>query len=146
MQPGKASPDSGLPTPEGIQGGAYRGSVGFNSRGYIQPQQLTCFQLGKYHQRCCAFVQEMNRCRKGALPKTTLKFYDSLLFHYKILFETLSDVRKSVAAKLISQRFTSPAHLGANKTHHSVWLLSFEFSSVITKLLPKVLSVLVLPQ
>lgn len=30
--------------------------------------------------------------------------------------------------------------------HISVWLLSFEFSSVITKLLPKVLSVLVLPQ
>lgn len=51
-----------------------------------------------------------------------------------------------MAAKLIFQRFSSPAHLGANKTHHSVWLLSFEFSSVITKVLPKVLSVLVLPQ
>ena len=88
----------------------------------------------------------MNSCTKDALPKTTLKLYDSLLFHYKILFETLSDVRKSVAAKLICWSFTSPAHLGANKTHHSVWRLSFEFSSVITKLLPKVLSVLVLPQ
>lgn len=39
----------------------------------------------------------------------------------------MSDVREPMAAKLISQRFTSPAHLGANKTHQCLaavlWIL-----------------------
>lgn len=48
VQPGRASPDSGSPTPEGIQGNTYWCSAGYNSRHYTQPQQLTsCFQLGR---------------------------------------------------------------------------------------------------
>lgn len=146
---GKASPDSGSPTPEDIQGNAYRGSViSIHLSLYSLSSRPSVFSWANItndvvHWYFCLRNEQM---QKRCFAKMTLKFYDSLLFHYKILFQTLSDVRKSMAAKLISPRFTSPAHLGANKTHHSVWLLSFESSSVITKLLPKVLSVLALPQ
>lgn len=144
---GKTAPGSGLPTWESTQGRAYRGLVSF-MKGYTASAANLLSSARQVSKKLwiCMPQYKMNKCRNDALPKTALKFYDGLLFPYKILSGTLSDIRKSVATKLISRRFTSPAHLGANKTQHRVWLLSFEFSSVITELLPKVLSVLVLPQ